>query len=70
MKKTVFIEGMSCNHCKMRVENTLKEMDGIANAVVNLENKLAEVELNSEVSNDAITEAIDDIGFDVVKIEG
>lgn len=70
MKKTVYINGMSCNHCKMRVENTLKEMDGITNAVVNLESKLAEVEFSAEVPNDAITEAIDDIGFDVIKIEG
>jgi len=70
MKKTVFIEGMSCNHCKMRVENTLKEMDGIANAAVNLESKCAEVEFTSEISNEVITEAIEDIGFDVVKIEG
>ncbi len=69
MKKTVFIEGMSCNHCKMRVENTLKEMEGIKAAAVNLESKLAEVELTSEVSNEDIIQAIDDIGFDVVKIE-
>jgi len=70
MKKTIYIDGMSCNHCKMRVENTLKEMQGITEAVVNLDSKLAEVELTSDVDNAVITEAIDDIGFDVVKIEG
>ncbi len=70
MKKTLFIEGMSCNHCKMRVENTLNEMDGVSGAVVNLENKLAQVEFSSEIANDVLTEAIDDIGFDLIKIEG
>jgi len=70
MKKTIYIDGMSCNHCKMRVESTLKEMQGVTEAVVNLDGKLAEVELASDVDNAVITEAIDDIGFDVVKIEG
>jgi len=70
MKKTIFIEGMSCNHCKMRVENTLNELDGVTSAVVQLDNKLAEVEFSAEISNEVLTEAIDDIGFDVTKIEG
>lgn len=70
MKKTIFIEGMSCNHCKMRVENTLKELDGVTDVVVQLDNKLAEVELSTEITNEVLTEAIDDIGFDVTKIEG
>ncbi|WP_430886026.1 heavy-metal-associated domain-containing protein [Fusibacter sp. JL216-2] len=70
MKKTVFIEGMSCNHCKMRVENTLGELEGVANASVNLEAKQAVVDVKAEVSNESITQAIDDIGFEVVRIEG
>ena len=70
MKKTIFIEGMSCNHCKMRVENTLNELDGVTSASVQLDKKLAEVELSTDISNQVLTEAIDDIGFDVTKIEG
>ena len=70
MKKTIFIEGMSCNHCKMRVENTLKELDGVTNAVVQLDKKLAEIDLSADITNQVLTEAIDDIGFDVTKIEG
>lgn len=70
MKKTVFIEGMSCNHCKMRVEGALKELAGVDSAVVDLGKKLAEVDLSEDVTDEVIKEAIDDIGFDVVKIEG
>jgi Cu+-exporting ATPase len=70
MKKTIFIEGMSCNHCKMRVENTLKELEGITSAEVELENKLAKIVLSQDVSNEVLTEALDDIGFDVTNIEG
>ena len=29
MEKTIIIEGMSCNHCKMRVEKTLLSLDGV-----------------------------------------
>lgn len=70
MKKTVFIEGMSCNHCKMRVENTLGGLEGVKSASVNLADKQAVVDLSAEVSNESISEAIDDIGFEVVRIEG
>tara|TARA_Y100001933_G_C18514097_1_gene361982 strand:+ start:261 stop:473 length:213 start_codon:yes stop_codon:yes gene_type:complete len=70
MKKTVFIEGMSCNHCKMRVENTLGELEGVTSASVDLQAKQAVVDLTAEVSNESISQAIDDIGFEVVRIEG
>ncbi len=37
---------------------------------VNLEAKQAVVDVKAEVSNESITQAIDDIGFEVVRIEG
>lgn len=39
MTKTLTIEGMSCNHCKGRVERALKELDGVESAVVDLEKR-------------------------------
>ena len=40
-KRTMHIEGMSCNHCKMRVEQALRAVDGVAGAEVSLEKKTA-----------------------------
>jgi copper chaperone len=34
---TFSVQGMTCNHCKMRVENTAKEIDGVSKAEVDLE---------------------------------
>ena len=29
--QTILVEGMTCNHCKMNVENSLKKMEGVQN---------------------------------------
>lgn len=67
MEKTIIgVNGMTCNHCKMSVENALKRLDGVNSAEVSLENKNVTVEFdNSKIGLDALKEAIDDTGFDV-----
>ena len=69
MKKKIYIEGMSCGHCSGRVEKALKEQEEIKDVVVDLEGKNAVIELNQDLADEKITEIIDDIGYDVVKIE-
>lgn len=39
MKKTIYVEGMSCGHCVKRVENALKSIDGVVSVEVSLEGK-------------------------------
>ena len=67
--KIIIIEGMQCNHCKMTVERVLNSIDGVTNAVVNLENKTATIELNKEIDNNKINEAITEAGFIVEEIK-
>ncbi|WP_343073969.1 cation transporter [Clostridium sp. YIM B02506] len=67
MMKKITIEGMSCGHCKARVEKALSELDGITSAVVDLEAKTATIE--GETSDEVLREAIDDAGYDVISIE-
>lgn len=67
MKKTIKIDGMHCNHCKMRVEKALKALNGVTSAVVNLEAKTADIESSSEINDAAIAEAVDDAGFTFVR---
>ncbi len=67
--KTIQIEGMQCNHCKMTVEKALNSIEGIIKAEVNLENKNAIIETKKEVSNNQITQVIEEAGFQVINIE-
>ncbi len=65
MKKTFNVEGMSCGHCKAAVEKALKSVDGVENAVVDLENKSAEVTLSHEVNDDVLKKAVLDAGYEM-----
>ncbi len=66
-RKTVTIEGMTCDHCKNRVERVLNEMDGVAGKV-NLSKKQAIVSMEKEVSDDTICAVIEKAGYTVVEI--
>lgn len=67
MKKKISIEGMSCGHCVQNVKNTLQ---GFAKGEVevSLEGKYAILDTDS--TDEVLKEAIDEVGFDVVGIEG
>lgn len=66
-KKTVVIEGMTCEHCKNRVESRIDEIDGAA-AKVNLKKKEAVISLEKEVSDEIIRTAIEKAGYEVISI--
>ena len=66
MNKNLRVGGMSCGHCKAAVEKALKAVDGVENAVVDLENKTAEVSLSKEVSDEVLKKAVTDAGYEVV----
>lgn len=66
MKKLIKVDGMHCDHCKMRVEKALKKISGVTSAIVNLESKTAEIDSTSEIDDAVINTAIDDIGFKVI----
>jgi len=68
MKKKILIEGMSCGHCVNHVVEALKEI-GAKDVDVSLEKRLAIAELSEDVTDDVIKAAIDDAGYEVVKIE-
>lgn len=56
------IGGMSCGHCKSRIENALKGM-GYQNFNVDLAGGSAEVEAPEEARAKIVSE-IEDLGFD------
>ena len=67
-EKNVYIEGMSCNHCKMSVEKALKSIDGVENVAVKLDDKKASITSTKSINNDEIKKVIEDIGFEVKDI--
>ena len=66
-ERTVTIEGMTCEHCKARVESRLNELDGVS-AKVNLKRKTAVVSIEKDVEDEVIKKAIEDAGYEVLKM--
>ncbi len=65
MNETVLkIEGMTCMHCKMRIEKALKEVPGVTSAQVDLAKKQAVVSGSAEQA--VMVKAVDEAGFTVV----
>ena len=63
-KDQITVEGMSCNHCRQAVEKAVLALPGVTAAAVSLEQKLLQVEYDSDkVALEALREAIDDAGF-------
>lgn len=68
MKKTMLVEGMSCNHCVMAVTNALKELEGVSHVQVDLESKKVEVS-GENLIDESLKEAVEEAGYDVVEIQ-
>lgn len=61
-QKTIKVEGMSCMHCKLRVEKAVESVEGVQKVEVNLQTKevvfdYEEGKVNIEKVKDAIREA-------------
>lgn len=69
MKKKISIKGMMCNHCKMHVEEGLKEIESVEDVKVSLEDKNAVITSAKEISDQDIKDTVEDVGYEVVKIE-
>ena len=66
VKATIYVNGMMCEHCKKRVETTLKNL-GLT-AEVDLSGKRAIV-YDGNVDDSAIKAAIEDAGYEFVSVE-
>lgn len=64
---TLDVEGMTCGHCKSAVEGALNELDGVSSVGVNLDTGKVDVTYDeTKVTTEAMSEAIEDQGYDVV----
>lgn len=68
MKKSIYIDNMTCEHCSAKVEKALEEINGVDEVKVSLFRKKATVsgeDLNDEILKKAVTDA----GYKVTSIE-
>ena len=68
MKKTLNIEGMVCMNCVKHVDKALREVQGVQNVTVSLENKSAQVQLGQDVTDAVLRTAVEDAGYEVIGI--
>ena len=66
--KSVQIEGMTCDKCRMRVENALNSVEDI-NAKVCLHKKEAIVKIGKEIDDGTLEGIIKKQGYEVVSIK-
>ena len=68
MKKTLKIEGMSCEHCVKAVNGALSAIEGVNAVKVDLDSKSAEVEVGGAVTDDMLRTAVEEEDYEVVEI--
>lgn len=69
MEKKIMINGMMCAHCTAHVEKALGTLEGVASVKADLEGKCATVTLTGAVSDQSLTDAVTEAGYEVVSIQ-
>jgi copper chaperone len=69
MSKAILkVQGMTCNHCAMRVQKALKGVAGVQDAQVDLPKAEAAVTFDdNKVTMDKLASAVVDAGYKVVQ---
>jgi copper chaperone CopZ len=67
MKKTISIGGMSCGHCKARVEEYLNKIEGVR-ARVDLKKNKATIKSKVEIDDKLLIAAVTEAGFEVLSV--
>jgi copper chaperone len=62
---SIKIDGATCQGCVKSIENAISQIAGVDSVAFDLETKMAKVE--GSASLDAISDAVDQAGFDVVE---
>lgn len=66
MKEIIIkVEGMVCNGCENRVQNALKQIDGVENVVADYKAGTVKITTIESLDENLIKEKIEDIGFEV-----
>ena len=69
MKKVLIVDGMMCAHCQAHVQKALAGVEGVTEAVVDLESKKATVTLAQDVADQTLMDAVTEAGYTPVSCE-
>ena len=69
MTKTVYIDGMMCNHCKAHVEEALSALPDVTAVSVSLEEKKAVVTADAALEDSVLRETVEKAGYTPTNIE-
>ena len=69
MEKKLTVEGMMCQHCVAHVKKALEGVEGVEEAVVDLDAGTAVAKLSADVADDVLTATVVDAGYEVKGIE-
>jgi copper ion binding protein len=64
---TLRVNGMSCEHCVKAVTDALRSLPSVSEVTVDLEAGEAVVESTGPLTLDAVSTAIDDAGYELVR---
>ncbi|MEE8457613.1 MAG: cation transporter [Acidimicrobiia bacterium] len=63
---TLSVPDISCGHCKSSIEGAVNPLEGVASAVVAIDDRNVAIEYDgSDTTMDAIVAAIDEQGYEV-----
>jgi copper chaperone CopZ len=69
MNKTLQVQGMTCGHCKAKVEKSLVDLSEISSAEVDLIDGTVEINGDEEINDDKLIKTIYEAGYKLVSIE-
>ncbi len=60
--KKISVEGLTCNHCKMSIENNILKLEGIDSVIVDLSSGHVTIE-GSAVNLASVEETVNRLGY-------
>jgi copper chaperone CopZ len=58
----VYVRGMTCSHCKMKVENNIKKLSGVENTTADLDSQVVTI-TGDNIDLKKIQETVEGIGY-------
>lgn len=69
MKKQLSVEGMMCPNCVKHVKKALEAIEGATDVAVSLEDKTATVCVPESVTDEILTAAVTEEGYEVTGVQ-
>ncbi|MBQ6718487.1 MAG: heavy metal translocating P-type ATPase [Clostridia bacterium] len=69
MKKIIKIEGLMCPHCEAHAKTALENIGGVTVLDISHKTGVANIELNVDVAEEALKNAVESQGYKVISIE-